>query len=158
MNVSTSTTTLRMIPEGEKFSPSDTPTDNPDVWISRYSVKAHRDGPRYEMQTTWDFSKCERVDLIGLTFYDLRVWAQANLRNMGDSMVSKGSTAYAKVDVKNDRIHAARQPVDPEIRFIRAAAAAGISEAEARALLAAKKATEPVAEVSQEENGEYNVE
>lgn len=134
---------LRMIPGGEKFTSSDLQTENPNIWVSKFSVRRSKDGPRYEKTVEWDFTNCTREDLIRMAFYDLRVWVQGNLRNAGDAMVDNPSL-WAKVDVKADRINAARQPVDPEMRFIRSAAAMGISEAEARAILAARKSEAPV--------------
>lgn len=140
-------TKLRMIPGGEKFSASDTPTSDPNIWVSVFSFRRDRDAPKYEKRVTWDFSKCSREDLIKLSFYDLRVWVQAQLRNSGDGAIDNPQL-FSRVDVVDDKINAARQPVDPEARASRAVNALnaeqrfrlltsmGVSEAEAKAIVA----------------------
>lgn len=125
-----------MIPEGEKFSAKEVvdPT-NSNVVTYTYGVRRTKNGPRYEKVTVADYSECTREELISLCAYDVKVWLQGNLRNAGDSMVNNPSL-WASVNIKADRINATRQPVDPEQRFIRAAAALGISEADAKAMIA----------------------
>lgn len=122
-------TKLRMIPDGEKFSASDTMIE-PGVWLSRYSFRRTSGGPRYEKTTRWSFRKCTQEEREQLAMYDLRVWAQGRLRDAGEAAIDNPDM-FAEVDVKAHRIDAARQPVDPVQRFIRAGVALGMSEAEA---------------------------
>lgn len=144
---------LRMIPDGEKFSSADAPTDNPNIWVSKYSFRRTQGGPRHEKTTTWDFSKCSREDLIRLTMYDLRVWAQGRLRDSGQAAV-ENSGLFATVDVKTDRIEAGRQPVDPTQRAIRALVALGMSEADAAKVAEQAKGQPEAANAAEEAHHE----
>lgn len=128
---------LRMIPDGEKFSTSDTMADkaNPEVWISRYAFRTEKGAPRYEKVTRWDFTGVSREDLIRMCCADRRIWAQSKLRDLGQSAVDN-DTLFAEVNVLRDCINATRAPADPVEAAIRAFMRLGHSEADARALVA----------------------
>jgi hypothetical protein len=92
--------------------------------------------PRYEKESTFDFSRVSEEQLYLLAMYGAKVKVQAVLRAMSPEAMLNPKTLQ-RVDVLADVLEASRQPKDPIEAAVRSMMKAlGITEEKARAMLA----------------------
>lgn len=125
---------LRLIPEGENFSPG-------EVWegdqcTATFAVRRVRNGPRYEKVVTFDFSGVTREQLLELSMYHVKVWTQRVLRATKQEDMLNPNT-LSTVAVLQDIVHGVRRSGDPVGAAFRTLARQfGITEDKAREIFA----------------------
>lgn len=119
---------------------------NPDTKImkARYNVRKSQGGQKYTKVTEFDFSDCSMEDIMHLAMYDVRVKAQAKMRDMTEELMADPKT-FAKCNVKNDLLNSTRIKMTEEEKFVRQAMKLGITREMATELLHKNLETKEVA-------------
>jgi hypothetical protein len=126
---------LRIIPEAENFS-AKTLYKGKGIIEATFALRRGEGQPRYEKETTFDFSRVSEEQLYLLAMYGAKVKVQAVLRAMSPEAMLNPKTLQ-RVDVLADVLEASRQPKDPIEAAVRSMMKAlGITEEKARAMLA----------------------
>jgi hypothetical protein len=126
---------LRVIPEAENFS-AKTLYKGKGIIEATFALRRGEGQPRYEKETTFDFSRVSEEQLYLLAMYGAKVKVQAVLRAMSPEAMLNPKTLQ-RVDVLADVLEASRQPKDPIEAAVRSMMKAlGITEEKARAMLA----------------------
>jgi hypothetical protein len=126
---------LRVIPEAENFS-AKTIYKGKGIVEATFALRRGEGQPRYEKETTFDFSRVTEEQLYLLAMYASKVKVQAVLRAMSPEAMLNPKTLQ-RVDVLADVLEASRQPKDPIEAAVRSMMKAlGISEEKARTMLA----------------------
>ena len=121
---------LRLIPEGENFSPGESWAG--DKCEAVFAIRRVRNGPRYEKKVTYDFSGVSREQLLELSMYNVKVWTQRVLRATKPEEMLDPKT-LAEVDVLQDIVQGVRRSGDPVGAAFRTLARQfGITEDKAR--------------------------
>jgi hypothetical protein len=126
---------LRVIPEAENFS-AKTAYKGKGIVEATFALRRGEGQPRYEKETTFDFSRVTEEQLYLLAMYGAKVKVQAVLRAMSPEAMLNPKTLQ-RVDVLADVLEASRQPKDPIDAAVRSMMTAlGITEEKARTMLA----------------------
>jgi hypothetical protein len=126
---------LRIIPEAENFS-AKTLYKGKGIIEATFALRRGEGQPRYEKESTFDFSRVSEEQLYLLAMYGAKVKVQAVLRAMSPEAMLNPKTLQ-RVDVLADVLEASRQPKDPIEAAVRSMMKAlGITEEKARAMLA----------------------
>lgn len=126
---------LRVIPEAENFS-AKTLYKGKGIIEATFALRRGEGQPRYEKESTFDFSRVSEEQLYLLAMYGAKVKVQAVLRAMSPEAMLNPKTLQ-RVDVLADVLEASRQPKDPIEAAVRSMMKAlGITEEKARAMLA----------------------
>jgi hypothetical protein len=126
---------LRVIPEAENFS-AKTVYKGKGIVEATFALRRGEGQPRYEKETTFDFSRVTEEQLYLLAMYGAKVKVQAVLRAMSPEAMLNPKTLQ-RVDVLADVLEASRQPKDPIEAAVRSMMKAlGITEEKARTMLA----------------------
>jgi hypothetical protein len=126
---------LRVIPEAENFS-AKTTYKGKGIVEATFALRRGEGQPRYEKETTFDFSRVTEEQLYLLAMYGAKVKVQAVLRAMSPEAMLNPKTLQ-RVDVLADVLEASRQPKDPIEAAVRSMMKAlGITEEKARTMLA----------------------
>ncbi len=126
---------LRVIPEAENFS-AKTVYKGKGIIEATFALRRGEGQPRYEKESTFDFSRVSEEQLYLLAMYGAKVKVQAVLRAMSPEAMLNPKTLQ-RVDVLADVLEASRQPKDPIEAAVRSMMKAlGITEEKARAMLA----------------------
>lgn len=135
-DTSTEVESLRRLGDDEEFSSSWTLREDGETVDCTFTIRADRDGPRYEKRCVVSFRDVTREQLIDLTRYDVVVKLQRRLRDMGAGMLVPSN--YATVSVLDDIVNAERRvgPIDRKARAKRDLQHLGLSEARIAEILA----------------------
>jgi hypothetical protein len=126
---------LRVIPEAENFS-AKTLYKGKGIIEATFALRRGEGQPRYEKESTFDFSRVSEEQLYLLAMYGAKVKVQAVIRAMSPEAMLNPKTLQ-RVDVLADVLEASRQPKDPIEAAVRSMMKAlGITEEKARAMLA----------------------
>ena len=126
---------LRVIPEAENVS-AKTLYKGKGIIEATFALRRGEGQPRYEKESTFDFSRVSEEQLYLLAMYGAKVKVQAVLRAMSPEAMLNPKTLL-RVDVLADVLEASRQPKDPIEAAVRSMMKAlGITEEKARAMLA----------------------
>jgi hypothetical protein len=126
---------LRVIPAAENFS-AKTLYKGKGIIEATFALRRGEGQPRYEKESTFDFSRVSEEQLYLLAMYGAKVKVQAVLRAMSPEAMLNPKTLQ-RVDVLADVLEASRQPKDPIEAAVRSMMKAlGITEEKARAMLA----------------------